>query len=398
MKQLKALFLPVVVLLSLVLVSCSGGGQPMGGWSGPTVQDGIIYVGSRDGRVVAMNSSSQGVLWSYALTTTTSGGMSCGETSVPILIYTTPIVDGDLTYIGTYGGQVLALNSLARSQELTFPQQRYGEWRWNCPIGNAKSNAIVAGLVLSGNALYVASSNGRVYSLDKGSGDENWNREDIPVIAEKLWTPPVIRGDTLYISTFDGHIYALSAQTGKLLDWSFEAEAGFASPPASYEDALFVGSFDRYLYAVEIGSEEPMWTFPRDGPAGNWFWASPITSGGIVYAGCLDGKVYAIGAETGEGVWEFDTGSPVVCSPILIENILVVANEAGDVYIVDPGTGENERIENRENGDKPTINARVRAPICAYAGLVYIRGEDNAIHIVDIGGREVRQSIPLTGE
>ncbi len=370
----------------------------MGGWSGPTVQDGIIYVGSRDGRVVAMNSSSQGVLWSYALTTTTSGGLSCSETSVPILIYTTPMVDGDLTYIGTYGGQVLALSALARSQDLTFPQQRYGEWRWNCPIGNAKSNAIVAGLVLSGDALYVASSNGRVYSLDKGSGDENWNREDIPVLAEKLWTSPVIRGNALYISTLDGHIYALSAQTGKLLDWSFEAEAGFASPPASYEDALFVGSFDRYLYAVEIGSVEPMWKFPEQEPAGNWFWASPITSDGIVYAGCLDGKVYAIEAETGEGVWEFDTGSPVVCSPILIDNLLIVANEAGDVYIIDPETGENERIENPENGDKPTINARVRAPICAYEGLVYIRGEDNAIHIVDIGGREVRQSIALTRE
>jgi len=390
MKQVKILALIVIALLPLTLVSCSlfGGAAVSGGWAGTAFHDGIIYVGSRDGRVVAINSSTQSQQWDYTITPSTT-------------IYTTPIVDGDLVYVGTYNGKILALNTSARGEDLPFPQARYGEWEWYCPIENAKSNAIVADLAMSEDALYVASSNGRVYSLDKGSGDENWKREDIPVLtenAEKLWNSPVIQGNTLYVSTFDGHIYALSAETGELLDWFFKAEAGFASSPVIYEDIIYVGSFDRHLYAVKIGSDVPLWKFPQEKPAGNWFWASSIVDEGIVYAGCLDGKLYAIEAKTGEKLWEFDAESPIVSSPVLMDNLLIVAAESGNVYVINPETGVGERIRNRENSDKPTLDAQIRASFCAHEGLVYVRDEDNQLYVVDIGNKEVSQPIPLTVE
>ncbi len=383
MKQIKILFLAVIALLPLLLVSCSGTAQPMGGWSGPTVHDGIIYVGTKDGRVVAINSSTQSKQWDY---------------TVSAVIYTTPIVAGDLVYIGTSSGQVLALNMLARSQNLTFPQRGDGEWEWDCPVDKAKSITIVADLLVSGDAIYVSSSNGRVYSLDKEFGDLNWESKILDEKHEKLWTSPVIQGDTLYVSTFDGHIYALSLETGELLNWSFESEAGFASTPVIYEDIIYVGSFDRHLYAVEIGSDTPMWKFPQEKPAGNWFWASPVVNEGIVYAGCLDGKLYAIVAETGEKLWEFDAGKPIGTSPVLVNNLLVIANEVGNVYVIDPETGVGERIENPENGDKPTINVQIRASLCTHEGLVYIRDEDNQLYIVDIEQMNVSQPIPLTKE
>ena len=405
MKQPKILFLIIIALLPLTLVSCiSGSAQLAKGWSGTAVHDGIIYVGTLDGRVVAINSSTGDLEWDYSITPVTapSSGLSCGQTSVTTAIYDTPAVDRDMVYIGTYSGQVLALNMLARSQNLTFPRRGDGEWEWDCPIDNAKSKAIIADLAMSEDALYVASSNGRVYSLDKGSGDENWRREDIPVIAEKLWASPVMHGDTLYVSTLDGHIYALSVETGELLDWSFESEAGFDSSPVIYEDTIFLGSFDRYLYAVKIGSDAPMWKFPEEKPAGNWFWASPVVNEGIVYAGCLDGIVYAIEAETGKELWQFESqdsrGKPaaIVSPPVLAGDLLIVANEAGNVYVIDPETGDSERIRNPENGDKPTIDAQIRAPFCADEGLAYIRDEDNTLHVVDIENGEVSWNFDLT--
>jgi outer membrane protein assembly factor BamB len=385
MKQPKILFLVVIALSALLLVSCiPGTAQPMGGWSGAIVHDGIIYVGTRDGRVVAINSSTQSQQWDY---------------TVNSAIYTTPIVDGDLVYVSTYSGQVLALSTLARSQNLTFPQQRYGEWKWDCPIDNAKNNAIVADLLVSEDTIYVSSSNGRVYSLDKGFGDLNWESKVLDEKHVKLWTSPVIVGDTLYVSTFDGHIHALSAETGELLDWSFESQAGFASSPVIYEDAIYVGSFDRHLYAVKIGSDVPMWKFPQEEPAGNWFWASPIVNEGIVYAGCLDGKLYAIEAKTGGKLWEFDAGNPIVSSPVLMDNLLIVAAESGNVYVINPETGDGERIENPDNGNKPTISAQIRASLCAHDGLVYIRDENsknNQLYVVDIDKGEVSWNFSLT--
>jgi outer membrane protein assembly factor BamB len=398
MKQPKILFLAVIALLPLTLVSCATWGtQAAGGWSGTAVHEGTIYVGTMDGRVVAINSSTENLKWSYttAPVTAPSSGLSCGQTSAATAIYGTPVVDGDIVYIGTYSGQVLALNMLARSQNLTFPQQRYGEWEWDCPIDNAKSNAIVADLLVREDAIYVSSSNSRLYSLDKEFGDLNWESKVLDETHRKLWTSPAIQGNTLYISTYDGYIYALSIVTGELLNWSFESETGFASSPVIYGDTIFVGSFDRYLYAVKIGTDVPTWKFPHEEPAGNWFWASPVVNEGIIYAGCLDGRIYAIETETGGKLWEFDAGNPIVSSPVLMDNLLIVTDESGTVYVFDLSA---------EFGDEAaplktiSIDADVRSSFSAQEGLVYIRGEDNHLYVVDIDRGGVSWEFDLTIE
>ncbi len=381
MKQPKILFLIVVALLPLVLVSCVGGGQPTG-WSGTTVYDGIIYAGTMDGRVVAINSSTGNLEWSYSIAPVTapSSGLACGQTSAQTAIYGTPVVDRDLVYVGTYSGKVYAL-SIADGEDIwVYPREGY--------IG-----AIVGSPVIADGTIYISSSDGKVYALATTNGKREWET-DSP-LADKLWTSPMVVGDTLYVSAFDGHIYALSLETRELLDWSFESEAGFTSSPVIDEDTIFLGSFDRYLYAVKIGSDVPMWKFPEEKPAGNWFWASPIVNEGIVYAGCLDGKLYAIEAETGEKLWEFDAGNAIVSPPVLMDNLLVVTDESGTVYVFDLSA---------ELGDEAvplktiSIGADVKSSFCAHDGLVYIRGENNWIYAVDIDKGEVSWDFPLTIE
>ncbi len=390
MKTVKILLFVVISLFALLLVSCTGTARPTDGWSGATIHDSTIYVGTSDGRLIAIDAATKNRKWEYTI-------------NPPTTIYATPIVSGNLVYVGSYSGQVLALNISARVEDLSFPQSRYGEWEWDCPIENAKSNAIVADLLVSEDAIYVSSSNGRVYSLDKEFGDLNWESIILDEEYWKLWKSPVLQGDTLYVSTLDAHIYALSSETGELLDWSFKSEAGFASSPVIWEDTdtMFLGSFDRHLYAVKIGSNISAWRFPPEKPAGNWFWASPIVNEGIVYAGCLDSRLYAIDATTGEEIWSYLTEdengkpSPIVTSPVLIDDLLIVVNESGTVYVFDlTGALANEGVPLWT----ASIGADVRSSFCAQEGLVYIRGEDNQLYIVDIDNRQVSQSIPLTVE
>jgi len=397
MKQPKILFLVVIALLPLTLVSCiSGSAQLARGWSGTVVHDGIAYVGTVDGRVVAINSSTGNLEWAYSIApvTTPSSGLSCGQSSVTTAIYSTPVVDRDLVYIGTYSGQVYALTIASGADRWVYPR-------------TGSIGAIVGSPIIANETIYISSSDSMVYALDTIHGDLKWKSEILDEEGkrhEKLWTSPVVHDGAVYMSTFDGHIYALSVETGELLDWSFESEAGFDSSPVIYEDTIFLGSFDRYLYAIKIGSDVPMWKFPQEKPAGNWFWASPIVNEGIVYAGCLDGKLYAINAETGEELWQFESKdqrgkpAPIVSSPVLVGNMLIVANEAGNVYVINPETGDGERIENRENGDKPTIDAQIRASLCAHEGLVYIKGEDNRLYVFDITEKKVSWDFPLTIE
>ena len=377
MKQPKILFFVIIALLPLVLVSCSllGGAPVSGGWGGAAFHDGIIYVGTRDGRVVAINASSREQQWSWPDTDTSRS-----------LIYTTPIVDGDLVYVGTYSGQLYALTIDRGSERWVYPR-------------TGSMGAIVGNPVIANETMYVSSSDGRVYALDTIYGDLRWKSEPL---ADKLWTSPVVVGDTLYVSTLDGHIYDLSLETGHSLGWSFKAEAGFASSPVVYEDHIYVGSFDRYLYAIEIGNNGSMWKFPQEEPAGNWFWASPIVNEGIVYAASLDGRLYGINATTGGEMWSYttkdqkDEPSPIVSSPVLVDNLLIVVNKSGTVYVFDLGAEFGDEVVPSKT---IPIGADVRSSFYAQDGLAYVRDEnnkDNQLYVVDIDKGEVSWTFNLT--
>jgi outer membrane protein assembly factor BamB len=386
MKLVKTVVLIVLVLLPLLSVSClSGSSSVARGWAGTTIQDGIVYAGTSTGVVVAVNSSDRSIEWSHSfVTTAASGGLSCGPTTTATALYATPFVDRGRVYIGTYSGEVYALSTTDGDNVWVYP-----------PKGEGYVGAVVGRTIVANGTVYTSSSDGNVYALNATNGRREWKTEweadrGLP---EKLWTSPTVAGDTLYISTFDGHIYSLSARTGAFLSWSFESTASFASSPVVVGDTIFLGSFDRHLYAVRIGADEPAWVFPQDGPADKWFWASPVIGDGIVYAGCLDGKIYAVNSTTGVEVWEFDTGSPVVVSPVLMNDFLIVTNDAGVVYVFDL----NAQTGGQGIASGPiSLGVPVNSSFCAQDGLAYIRGEDDILYIVDISAGQVSSQIALT--
>jgi outer membrane protein assembly factor BamB len=400
-KQVKILFIIVFSLIGLILASCiPGGEQPAQGWPGTAINEGIVYSGSVDGSVVAVNSSTGNLEWSYTIATIAAPAsvLSCGQASAPTAIYGTPVVDGDLVYIGSYSGKLLALNPSARSQYLPFPQVRNEEWLY--PRTNEVIGGIVGSAVVDEEAVYVTSSDGSVYSLDKEFGDLNWKSKRLAEEGEeKLWMSPEVPDDTIYVSTYDGHIYALSAKTGDLLPWAFESESGsFASAPVIYKDTIFVGSFDNKLYAIKIGDGKPSWNFT----GGKWFWAAPVVNEGVVYAGCLDGKIYALNAETGEALWQFESRDPggkpvpIVSSPVLMDNLLIVADESGNIYVFDM----NDKPQDKELVPLKTmsINAVVKGSFCAQEGIVYIRAQDNYLYALDIDRGGLDWKLSLTTE
>ena len=394
MKQLKTAFI-TFCFLCLFLTSCvPGGARPAGGWSGVTYNDGLLYAGSRDGSIVAVNASARSVEWSYAISMP-SKGMSCGQSSASVPIYSTPAADKDLVYIGFYNGKILALNTSVRSQGLPFPQARSGEWIF--PRTNETIGEIVGNLVIDKNAIYVAvASSGdkkggcKIYSLNKTFGDLNCSPSTLGEKCQKLWTTPAIDVDTIYASTFDGYIYSLSTKDLSLLPWTFKADAGFVSSPAVYQDTIFMGAFDNNLYAIEIGSSQPRWKFS----GGSWFWATPVVKHGIVYAGCLDGKIYAVNVETGGLEWEFDTGSSIVSSLVWDGDLLIVASESGGIYIFDT----QSEPENKAMMPVKTmpIDAVVQGSLCVQDNMIYVRAQDNDLYALDVEKGWVSWRLPLS--
>jgi len=62
---------------------------------------------------------------------------------------------------------------------------------------------------------------------------------------------------------------------------------------------------------------------------------------GVVFAASCDGFLYAVQEETGETLWRFSTGEPIVESPAVIDDRVYITTQLGGMYSIDAKTGKN---------------------------------------------------------
>jgi len=368
------LLLAVLLLVGLAVSGCVEGLRPIGG-SGGAVSGDTLFVGSKEGRLVAVNTADQGLQWSEPIKAARqAGGFGCmpmpgeGCAAGPagVAIYGTPAVAGDLVYIGGYNGKVYAYNSSTLSVRWVYPRE-----------GNLEP--IVGGLVIAQGRVYFGGSDGKLSALDAATGDKQWEFET----GDKIWSTPAVDGDTLFTGSFDNKLYALNAADGSR-KWQVETGGAVVATPLVYDDTVYVGSFDRYLYAIDADNGSLKWKFMGE----NWFWAKPAAYDGIIYAGCLDGKVYALNAYSGEKVAEFDLGSAVSSSPVIVDSSIIFASRAGVIYSLDTGRNELKQLTD--------IEEEVYGPIVASEGIIYIHTQDLALHRVNANTGAVM--VPLSLE
>jgi len=390
------LLLPLAVL-SLVAFSCvtpSGGGGCGGpasqGWSGFASYNGTLYFGSMDGRVFAVDPSARNREvtfpgegeWVFAIEAPAAPGSMCGPlgcapASVAVNIYSTPAVTDNLVYAGTYyvkgggaEGKVLAVSPSARGEGRVFPVRKENEWVYPHDKYEA-AGAIVGDLALDESAIYIGSSDGKVYALDTIYGDLKWEFET----GDKIWTSPVVKDGVVYVGNYGGNFYALSSQDGSLL-WEIELPAAIASSPVVSGGSVFFGTFDHYLYAINSANGVEKWRFK----GGNWFWANPVVKDGVVYAGCLDHRIYALGARTGTELWQFTADAPIVSTPVLAGNLLIAVSKSGEMYVLEANSGALERTV--------SIGYEVMAPLYAEENMVYVHARNRCVYSVDVQSGE----------
>ncbi len=353
----------LVILLAVVLTSsgCVEGLRPLG-WSGGMISEDTLFIGSQEGRVVAINTVDESRQWSEPMISEKQGGLSCipqfggsctSSAASGVAIYGTPAVSGDLVYVGGYNGKMYAFTVSSLEIRWVYPR-----------IDNLQP--IIGGAVVDQGKVYFGNADGKVYALDAATGDKQWEFET----KDKIWATPAIAGNTLFIGSFDHKLYALDITDGSL-KWEFETEGGIASTPLIHEDTVYIGSFDRNLYALNTVNGNLKWKFMGE----NWFWAKPVVSNNTIYTGCLDSKVYVLNSNNGDKITEFDLGSPVSSSPIMVNNSIIVASQKGVIYALDTGSHELKQISD--------IEEKVYGPISAHDGIIYIHTQDLTLHRVN---------------
>jgi outer membrane protein assembly factor BamB len=235
--------------------------------------------------------------------------------------YARPAVDGELLIVADYSGRVFALD------------RQTGEEIWMFPTGSAR---IIGGAAIGEKLVYVGAVNGVLYAIDRDSGAEAWQ-----FAAERdIWSSPLLDGDTVYVTSLDRHLYALDAASGDLR-WRFpdggdhETTMGaMVGTPTLHNGVLYFGSFNNRVYALDAATQTVKWTHETS----NWVWGSPLVDdeSGLAIGGDLDGHVFALNLEDGSPAWGFEADGPVVGTPVLADNgngERVVYVTSGDSHI-----------------------------------------------------------------
>ena len=355
----------MLVLFALImlpiLAACTGDiGDESDGWN-PTVSvGGVVYIGTKDGDVVALTEDESGTLrenWTFPGNT--------GQQNL-IGVYKSPVVVGNLVYVNGIDGFVYALDK--ESGNLTGDGWRKPDNSFDSP------EPLVAGPAYdsTNDIILSPSGDGKLYAYTAKNGNEFWSPF---VTGGPIWSTPRVERGVAYFGSHDHKVYAVTLSDGKEL-WSYETDGVVAGKPLVFDGKVIAGSFDKSIHALSVEDGEPVWTVEGE----NWFWAGAVTDGRTIFAPNMDGNIYAID-RNGNLLWTYDVGSPIVSSPVLVASGLVVAAKDGNLLLLDTSTdslGLRRVLFNQKIGDSD-----IKAPLFAVGDSVYVGSQDRTVRRID---------------
>ena len=125
------------------------------------------------------------------------------------------------------------------------------------------------------------------------------------------------------------------------------------------------------LATVHAAPGDTQWVFETGGAVNS---SPAIGTGGTVYVGSADGKVYALDGRTGDKKWDFLTGGAVDSDPAIgIEGTVYVGSADGKLYALDGLTG-SEKWE--ADIPKPFYGNGIHSPAVGADGTLYVAGSN----------------------
>ena len=323
--------------------------------SSPAVVGGVVYVGSDDNNIYALNANDGTQKWAFP-----TGG--------PVV--SSPAVVNGVVYIGSNDGNVYAIDAMTGVKKWSFQSLEPGS---STPYPVTSSPAVSGGIV------YIAADS--IYALDAGTGDKVWS---FP--AKGTSSSPAVANGVIYVAgscstdadrqcnPVDGaYIYALDAGTGTP-KWAFPTANPVLTSPAVEYGIVYTGEGSlgaKGLDALDAGTGKKLWFSPM----GSDMASNPVVVDRVVYAGSHDEKLYAFDAETGSLKWTFDTGSSVMSTPAVADGMVYVGSDDPDIYALDAATGHKIWAFpiGSYAGSSPTIEN----------GVVYTGSGDGNVYAID---------------
>ena len=276
--------------------------------SSPAVANGVVYVGSDDGRLHAFGTGG-GRLWSRW---------------VGARVRSSPAVAGSLVYIGSDDGNIQAR------------WIGHGALAWERHLGGKVS----APPLVVDDHVFVGSRGGTFFAFRARTGERIWSHHTWSV-----WDAASYRGGTVYVGSDRSRVYAFDARSGRLR-WTTRVWGRVRSTPAVTKNLVYVGTDQGRVYALDRRTGRRAWEAVALAPGDGYVRCAPAVADGRVYVSLglitvpMDGKVRAFDKRTGREVWKAELADYSTSSPAYVNGVVFVGSFDHRLYAIHAATGK----------------------------------------------------------
>jgi outer membrane protein assembly factor BamB len=348
--------------------------------SSPAVVEGIAYVGI-GGQVIALRLEDGGLAWEYP-----SGQR------IPARFRLSPAVGGGKVFCAASDGTLYALDADTGSLAWQF----------------STHSSVTSPPTYFEPAVFIGTANGKVYALNADTGAPLW--QDPCVLRLAVSGPLVVTEDTVIALADDGSVYGIAKATGRP---RYRQPLTSVDPDSSLTLAgefLYVNTAEG-LVALTPSNGRARWR-TRLGERPTF---SPVGDGDRVFTVTESGRVVALDL-TGRPVWDepAQIQYPLITSPALAGDSLVLATRRGEMIMLDAETGAQQwyyvlkpppgaRIRTGDESGTAYYAQAASEPVICGDTLLVLTGFGQLIAFsnkgtVDITAPTVRYMLPEPGE
>ncbi|MFC1474520.1 PQQ-binding-like beta-propeller repeat protein [bacterium] len=223
--------------------------------SSPAYATGVIFVGTDDLRMLALDAESGDVKWSFR---------AAGP------VESSPAVSGGRVFFGCNKGELYSLNA------------ETGEKEWQKKVGGRIEGRP---LVMNGT-VYTGTTEEKVHAFDAGTGALRWERN----LGGSIVSSAAGEGDIVVVGTLGGQVFGLGTNDGSV-KWTFKNAGPVEADPAIHDGVVYVGTHYGFLHAFNLKTGKRLWSFLAGWDIDE---SSPLIHEGRAYFGAMDGRIYSL--------------------------------------------------------------------------------------------------------
>ncbi|HEY9184600.1 MAG TPA: PQQ-binding-like beta-propeller repeat protein [Salegentibacter sp.] len=310
-------------------------------------------------------------------------------------VISSPVLVDNMLYVGSEDHKLYAIDATKGTVKWTYET--------NGPVNSSPLVAKGKVMFLSYDGFFYAlnQADGKLVWKFKTEGESKFKVKDYyngsfkPDFWDFYLSSAIVNNNQVYFGSSDSHVYSLNIESGEMI-WNYKTEASIHSSPAIFENSLLIGSWDSKIYSLDIRNGKENWTYTTGRDTARYIWqgvqASTSVENGIAYIGSRDAKFYAFNIETGDTLWtnnNFDRSWMPSTAAIGKKNLYTGSSDSFRFFSI-----------NKENG---TINYATKTKAYTFSSpaidgeMAYIGSANGRLYGIELNNGDVKWEFQTIG-